>query len=468
VTKSAGKAIFNSTVIRVSGQLIAWIVTLVTIRLLTPRDYGMVALVMGIHSLFVATSDWSIQQLLLREKTVDKNDEEGLAGLSFLCSVGALTIYGVTGGVLHFVFQQTDLALACALMAPFAIINPCKVVSEARLSLTGQSNAQSFAILVEALGNVFFSWIFVYVFKDFRALIIGSFCGLFLRVLLINLKAGWVTPRFSKTVWEKYKKEYFAVTGGDLLPHLTAMAPNYFVGFFLGNQVLGLLTTAQHIATMPSNKIMAMLNQILLPHFAKLNHDSDAKSFASEIVSSIINLFWFALPIFIGLAIVSKELSLLLFGENWVGIEIYLAAFAIVMPLRIARDFLVNPLRATKNDSAVFKINTISFVGQMIAVVAGIFGGPYVLLICYTIAWAISSLAGIALTTKIFALRWSNSIDLLKPFISILMMILACLLFRSNFTSNSQIALLIGTIFVGGLTYGSIAAFCWRKLWLKN
>lgn len=447
-----GSSIATASFIRIIGQLITWGFSLAIVRFLKPWDYGIIAIAMATYGLFVSVLDWTAQQLLIRARDCSVEYEREISGITAWGAVCAILILVLASAITFAVYKSADLAVALLGISPFLILNVIKVVPESRAARNGLVGRQSFAILLEAIINVTTAWILVHFFADFRALLIGAFCGLLLRTCVLLNSTGGVLPEFRFSSLAPHKKEFFSVGSGEVVPQMTSIAPVYLMGLTLGKANLGFVTTAQHLVSMPASRIMVILNQVLLPHFSKLNETSESVDLRNAVTKAAVNLVWLTLPMFIGMALVSHDLVLVVFGKNWLGMQWLLAVLAVVMPIKMIRDFLINPLRAMRLDRMVLEINLIAFCLTILAVSAGFFVAFDIFAVLLASAIGLASIFGIYKSIQSLKLPLADFVAVIKPVLSTLLMAFVCVALMQRLASSEPLIRLVVVSLSGAMT----------------
>ncbi|MCU1595727.1 MAG: colanic acid exporter [Frankiales bacterium] len=106
-----------------------------------------------------------------------------------------------------------------------------------------------------------------------------------------------------------------SVYGSQLLTYVTRNGDNVLVGRFLGVRQLGLYTRSYTLLLFPSQKIAAVLGSAVQVALAKI---SDDKPRCRRVyLESCQLIFFVTTPVMLGLAILSKETVLTLFGSKW-------------------------------------------------------------------------------------------------------------------------------------------------------
>ena len=96
IERQAAHALKWTAISKVSGQAIAWAVTLIVIRLLAPEDYGLMAIAILAVSIFAGIAELGLGASIVQVKSVDRSELANLAGAIWLLnlSLAAVVVLG--------------------------------------------------------------------------------------------------------------------------------------------------------------------------------------------------------------------------------------------------------------------------------------------------------------------------------------------------------------------------------------
>lgn len=306
-----------SVMSRWSLKAIGLVNTMVLARLLTPQDFGVVAMASLVVGLLYSFSELGVQTYLIREKNVDNE----------LCNT-AWTLQ---------VVQYSLIAIFLVLLAPYTAI----YFDEPRV--TAIIYFLAFSSFIEGFGNigvvfflkdlsfrkdfkfniikrllVFFVTIAAaFELKNYWALVFGQIVGTFLGVIVSYLVHSY-RPRFS------------LIRSRELLKFATAIIPMN-IGVYFNNKVdvlivggigntsqLGLYNMASELSSIFTKELVIPIGRGLFPNFAKLKNEPE--KLASAFMSAFKAIITISLPLGIGLWTVAEDFILVVLGQKWLSI----------------------------------------------------------------------------------------------------------------------------------------------------
>ena len=157
-------------------------------------------------------------------------------------------------------------------------------------------------------------------------------------------------------------------------------------GKMLGNEILGFYSVAVQVASLPSQKITGLVNQIAFPAFS--NMQDDIRKVGKNVLSGIRILSFFAFPVSWGLSSIAPEIVEVILGPKWTPAALPLQVLALIIPLRVAGGFiLVAVLGLGRSDIALRNTIWAIVVGPPLFFVGAYLGG----LTGLSLAWLVVS-----------------------------------------------------------------------------
>jgi len=145
--------------------------------------------------------------------------------------------------------------------------------------------------------------------------------------------AFWYERRLPGRIvnWPKLKEMLSFGAGIMLSKSITNVSRNIdglIIGKLLGKSVLGNYSLAQTLANKPFEKILPIFNQVFIPHFAKIQTDKGlVRTHLLRIISLELLIFT---PIFVLIAITSRDIIISILGSKWLGAVLPMQVFSML------------------------------------------------------------------------------------------------------------------------------------------
>lgn len=291
-------------------------VMIVLARLLTPEAFGLAGAV-NVVLAFKAFSQLGIGPAVVqRPELRDAHIRSGFAFSVFLGLVfGGLVVAG--SGVIADFFRMPDLQTIVAVAALYFPIAGVSIVSEAllardlRFKTLATADMISFVIGYGVTGVVLalLGWgVWSLLVAELAQVALRSTILVFARRPLVAL-----APRAQEL------KELLAYGSGQSLAGLasfTALQVDKFVvGRWMGAEALGLYGRAYQFLTLPSTMFGSVVDRVLFPSMASVQHDRERLERAFMRAIAIVAMV--TLPVSAMMIILAPELIYLLLGPKW-------------------------------------------------------------------------------------------------------------------------------------------------------
>lgn len=308
---------------KIGVQFVAFLVGIVTARLLSPRDFGL----MGALTIFTILSNALIESgftaALVRRKS--NVDSEYVATFYFNILL-SLLLYGilfVSAPIISDYFRMPELCALSRFLFLAIIINSFGLVQNViltkELCFKLLTKVNLIAVVVSGVCTIF---LIVFFDLSYWALAWQQIIMVSLKSLLLWIFSKWrisVRPDFSVI------KELFSFSFFMLLTSVVTTIVKYIYNFIIGRfyQVdnLGYYSQAYKYQQIPSSVITATLTSVAYPVLSKLNENSTRQLLYFRKLVRITALLTF--PVMIGLIAVAEGFVEVFLSAKWLPITAY-------------------------------------------------------------------------------------------------------------------------------------------------
>lgn len=373
--------------VRLLSQMITWAITLVVIRLLTPTDYGLLAMATVFIAFLSMFSEFGLGPAVVQKRDVDDELLRRVFGLVLVIHV-SLTGMLVLGAPLiaSFYAEPRVIPVVQVLSLQF-IIAAFSVVPDAQLQRRMEFRNRSLLDLSGAMVGSATTLTMAFMGAGVWALVTGSLLGALWRTIGINWLSPFVRwPDFSVKGMRPLLKFGGHITAAGIFGMFFAQIDTIICAKLLGNESLGFYAVALNLASLPSQKTAGLINGVAFPAFSSMQHD--IRKVRENVQLGVGVLSFFAFPVAWGMSSIAPEIVEVILGPKWVLATIPLQALALIMPLRIMGNFVGIAVQGLGRPDIALR-NTIwaSIIGPPI-LVAGAYSGQ---LIGLSSAWLVVS-----------------------------------------------------------------------------
>lgn len=317
------KGFFWGTVDRFASQGIQFVFGILLARLLSPDDYGIIAMLMVFLAVAQVFIDSGFSTGLVRKE--EKKPEDFSTCFYFNIVVG-IVAYGVLYLIAPFVSEFYDKPILTPILRIVGIkviFSSFCIVQQAILTIKIDFKKQAQISLITAVLSGIIGLCLAYNGFGVWALVVQQVIGEALRCLLLWILANWRPI----TVFSIESFKYLFGFGSKMLVifSVDAIYNNLypiFIGKFFPARDLGLYSRGSHYAELPSQTITGILSRVTLPVLADIQNQTDR---FSDIYRRFIATSGFIVfPILMGLSATASPLVFITIGPQWEKCIIYL------------------------------------------------------------------------------------------------------------------------------------------------
>lgn len=290
-------------------------------RLLSPEDFGIVAmatLAVGLLQLF---ADVNVDLLLLREGTVDRRQMNVAWTLQVVAGVAITGLLLLLSPLLVAYYDEPRVALALVIVAFQPAIAGFENIGVVEFRRKLQFRREFWYWVLRHLIRFGFGLGLVLALRSYVALAIAVPMSAVITVAVSYWMSSF-RPQFEfRGLRELWGSARWLVTM-NVGQYLTYRSDEFVVGGFAGSSNMGAYYVASDVATIANREIVGAVGRAVYPTIAAF------KDSAVETRQAFVHLFGFhmisCLAVGVGLALVASELVPLLLGEQWLaGVPIF-------------------------------------------------------------------------------------------------------------------------------------------------
>jgi len=452
------------TAARSLANLFTLVSTVIIARILSPADFGIVAIATTVVAIVASVTELSLVNALIHHESPTEDyfhmawTMECLRGLA----VAALILVSTYPVVV--VYEEPRLLpIMLALAGNAAVLGFCS--NPKMVTFTRELDfRQGFAITVlSKLGSSIVSIALAIYLKNYWAIVGGLVVG----PLISFAIAYWIVPYWPKFTL-RYMRELWSFSSwlsfGQIVNTINWKFDQLLVGGFLGRAELGYYNVGDQLAYMPTREATAPLAPALFPAFARLREDRERLVNAYERAQTLSATV--ALPVGVGVALVAESLVRVILGEKWLPAVIVIQVLASVFAIQTLSSTVQPLAMAVGETRRLFVRDTAIFIARIPTIFIGIyFGGLTGLVVARAITGTISIPLNMLLVRQIVGLsmrrQWmANARTLAATIIMVFAVLIIEVTVSGLIPTISDVVVLAVSTIVGAAAYvASIIAF---------
>jgi PST family polysaccharide transporter len=299
-------------------QVLQFVFAIILARLLTPEDFGIIAMVTVFTRFAMILNNYGFSNALIQKKDVTKSEIDTVFWFNLFIGVIFFYLFFISSNLIAEFYTNKSLALITKVIAVGFILQPLSslpftILSKnlefkklGIISLISFSIASLTAIVLTLMG--FGYW----------ALVVRSLLEISVAIILLTILTGYYPTSFFK-YGELYNFMNFALnlTGNSIITYWMRNFDNLLIGKMLGQYSLGLYNRSYNIMLYPLNNLTNVVRKVMFTSFSSIQNQPERIKKIYLKLTQIIALISF--PIIIYIFVMSEEIVLVLLGDTWRG-----------------------------------------------------------------------------------------------------------------------------------------------------
>lgn len=432
LSNRAKRGFIWNTVERLVTNGIQFILTIVLARLLSPDDYGVIAMPAIFLALANVLIDSGFGNALIRKPDLTEKDLSTAFYFNILVGIGTYLVLFLASPLIANFFKTPILSKLLKVTSLVVFINSLGIVQQALMTKRMDFKTQAVISTISTFVSGSIGIWMAYNGYGVWSLVFQQVSAATLRAVLLWIYGHWHPIH----VWSKDSFHYLWTFGSKvvIIGFLDTIYNNIYsfvIGKVYNAKDLGNYTRAQHFTDLPITNIIGIMQRVTLPLLSEIQNDNTR---LSTIYLKMIKMSsMLIIPLMFGLAAMASPLVLVLIGKEWEGCIIL---FQILCVARIWTPFNainINLLQVKGRTDLQLKLEIAKKAIITVILLATISGGVVWLVggfaICTFIAFIINThytkiILDVSFAQQFKAILPSLGISLVMAFVVFLMNII--------------------------------------------
>jgi len=319
---------------RVLQQVIQLGFSIVLARLLSPHDYGLIAMVAVFTGFAWMLTDLGFSTALVQRQDVTDIHVQSvfwtnaafsllLTILSWVAAPWVARFYSLPILAPIFRWVSLNFILGCLGNVPFALL-------QKRLEFKSIAQADTISLVLSGIAALLLAFFGFGVWT----LVIQSLAGNALTALLRLRSSRWLPKMtFSFAAIKQMLRFTVPLYAFQFVHYWSRNGDNLLVGKFFGAGVLGAYSRAYTLMLLPITQINNVVGQVMFPTFSSIQHDIPRVKQVYLRSISVIALV--AFPMMMGLTMLARPFVETVYGTKWAGVIPLLQIFGLLGILQV-------------------------------------------------------------------------------------------------------------------------------------
>ncbi|MGH8501142.1 MAG: lipopolysaccharide biosynthesis protein [Gammaproteobacteria bacterium] len=438
--------------------------TLILVRVLSPADFGVVAMATSFIFMAELLTAFGFDIALIQKQDASEDHYHTAWTLHLLLGLLiAVLMVAAAPWIADFYNRPNVFWVVCAL-ALGPLIRGCENIGVVAFRKEMRFKSEFAFQLSRKVVSFLVVVPLAFYLRSYWALVFGMLASQ-LAGTIISFIAHPFRPHFSLAKVGSLMGFSKWLLANNMVGFFKERSADFFIGRMHGAAPLGVYNVSYELATMPTTELSAPINRALLPGFARIAHDPKAMRAAYGHAMSMLAIL--ALPAAVGIFAVAPFLVPVVLGNQWLASVPLMEILALNGALLMFHSSICAVLIANGHPYRVTKTNALYVV--MLVVLLGILVPGY-----GTMGAACAALAASILSTPIYLLQVRGSVGVpasdfvraaARPVLAAVLMVGVVRLvlpgWSAAMSTTVSLTWLIGGMLLGAMTYAAGIGVLW-------
>ncbi len=427
--------------------------TMILARILTPEDYGMLAMVLAITGLAGVLLNLGLSTATIQRAEITHEQVSTLFWIN--AGIGALLMVLIASlsPVIAWFYKTPELAWVAAALSCNFLINGLSVQHHALLNRQMRFVALAVIHVSAMLVGIVVAIIAALQGFGYWALVLNS-----LTVSACTVAGAWFATKWSPGLPRRdagvgsMVKFGADIVGFNVINYFSRNLDNILIGRYSGSAALGLYSKAYQLMMMPITNLRDPLNKVAMPSLSRLqNKPNEYKNYYLKCVGV---LAFISMPVVVFMYVSSDRLILLLLGSQWIGASEIFKILSIAAFIQPVSSTVGMVLLSTGRGRRYLTLGGVNSGIISIFFVLGLPWGAKGVAIAYTIATYAILYPTLFYTFQNTKIKIKDFVlSIYRPIFSSLIMGCSCFLLQKVMTSLDFIIVLILSFIISLVLY---------------
>jgi len=357
---------------RILVQLIKWPSTIIVMRLLTPHDYGVVAMSTIVIEFVSLFGEPGLAAGLVQTQVLSADTSRAASALVWLLNLFLLAVLVLSAPGIAAWYHEPELNRVIRVASLSLLMTAIATVPQAHLDRNLRFRELALAVIVSNLVGSLTTIVCALLGFGVWSLVFGILVLSALRSIVIiayNRSAVW--PDFAKGFEPVRHLMHFSLhmLGNRVLLYWSMNLDLIILGRMVRSTELGSYSVGANLAAIPGDKAMEAVNRVSFPTLCRLQSKRAQFNHTYERILRMLALYGFLVAW--GLAAVAPEFVQVVLSEKWRFAVIPLTMLSLAAPIRILTAFQ----NTVNNAAGVPQANTRILALTCVVLPIGVFLG---------------------------------------------------------------------------------------------
>lgn len=445
---------------KLSLQIFGFVQGVILARLLSPSDYGLIAMVFIFVLISYNFIDAGFGTALIQKKERTERDYSTVFVLNLSLSFCISLLLFLSAPLIADFYDEVALVEIVRTYSFIIFLSSFVAIQDVRLSIFLEFRKKSLINIITTVVSGVLSIILAFCGYGVWSLIYPQFVMLMTKAMLCWHFQHWI-PRLSFSLDSFYKLFGFGskIFVSSILNSISGNIYSLVIGKIFSASSLGFYSRADGYAALPVKTITGVIDSVTYPVFSKFQDDNTLliNSFRRMLRLSAYVVF----PIMIGLAVLAKPFVVILVTEKWLPCVVYLQVLCFARMWLHVQNLNFNVLKAKGHSNLFLKLEVVRQVAIILFLVATASFGILFICIGSIFAALVSMLINSYYVGKVIEFGFIKQLKEMAPSLLYSLSMGIIIYISILFISSMWIKLLVGILV--GISYYFLISFATKS-----
>lgn len=367
---------------RFSTQIVSFVISIILARLLLPKDYGVIAILLVFVNFANVIIDGGFNTALIQKKKANQKDFSTIFWFSLLFSFLIYLILYFTSPIIADFFHNEDLSSLLKVLGLCVIFNSFNSIQRAYVS-----RHMLFKKLFYVNGIALIISGGIGIIMALKGLGAWALVGQSLGSSIICCFLMWNSIRWKPTFQFSRNSFYSLFDYGwkifltNLIVAIYEDIRSLVIGKVYQPTSLAYFDRGKALPSLVMANITASINTVLLPSFAE---EQDNRNRVKQMMRRSVQIsYFFVLPLLVGFLVSAKEVVLILLTSKWLPVVPFIQIFCIAFILMPIQNINMTAIKSLGYSSITLKLELIKKILEAIILIVSF------IINVYAVAWGI-------------------------------------------------------------------------------
>jgi lipopolysaccharide exporter len=304
-------------------------------RLLAPEDFGLMAIVISLTTIFSIVSDFGISKVIFSKNHFSPAELSNLYWLNIVIGALIFIIVAASAPLIAKIYGNAKIASLLIFSATIVPINTVssllKAIAEKKLAFASVSIIELIAMFVGVTFAIVSAWFGAGVYSIALGAVATSAMS---TILVVAYLSNGVRPKLTVKIRELRDYLTFGAhsTGEQFINNINGQLDILLAGLFFGDQLVGIFSVPKNLLLKLGLLVNSVATRVGLPAIASVRNDRvriQSIYLKTIAITSFVNF-----PIFFFILFFAENIVSVFLGEGWESSVIYFQIFSIWAAIR--------------------------------------------------------------------------------------------------------------------------------------